>query len=52
MVRAKQQRNNADVSDLLPQLRVPTLVLHALGDRMNSLSTAATLRRASAGPVW
>ena len=36
MVRAKQQRNNADVSDLLPQLRVPTLVLHALGDRMNS----------------
>ena len=36
MVRAKQERNNADVSHLLPQLRVPTLVLHALGDRMNS----------------
>ena len=36
MVQAKQQRNHADVSHLLPQLNVPTLVLHALGDRMNS----------------
>jgi pimeloyl-ACP methyl ester carboxylesterase/DNA-binding CsgD family transcriptional regulator len=36
MVRAKRQRNDADVSDLLSQLTVPTLVLHALGDRMNS----------------
>ena len=35
-VARQQERYDADVSHLLPQLRVPTLVLHALGDRMNS----------------
>ena len=52
MVRAKQQRNNADVSDLLPQLRVPTLILHARGDRMNSFEhgrhLASSIRGAGA----
>jgi pimeloyl-ACP methyl ester carboxylesterase/DNA-binding CsgD family transcriptional regulator len=32
---ARQQRRKADASHRLPDLDVPTLVLHSLGDRMN-----------------
>ena len=34
-VTARQQRRQANASHLLPDLDVPTLVLHSLGDRMN-----------------
>jgi ATP/maltotriose-dependent transcriptional regulator MalT len=33
---ARQQRNRADVVDLLPDLDLPTLVLHGRGDQMNA----------------
>jgi pimeloyl-ACP methyl ester carboxylesterase/DNA-binding CsgD family transcriptional regulator len=35
-VAARQQRMNADAEALLPALDFPTLVLHSVGDRMNS----------------
>ncbi|MEP6696630.1 MAG: alpha/beta fold hydrolase [Pseudonocardiales bacterium] len=35
---ARQQRKHANATEMLSQLRVPTLVLHALGDRMNSFA--------------
>ena len=35
-VAARQQRMKADVEALLPALDFPTLVLHSVGDRMNS----------------
>src|SRR5689334_21123277 len=49
MVRAKQERNNADVSHLLLQLPVPTLVLHALGDRTNSFEHGRHLASSNRG---
>jgi pimeloyl-ACP methyl ester carboxylesterase/DNA-binding CsgD family transcriptional regulator len=33
---AREQRGRANVSHLLPEVTMPTLVLHSLGDRMNS----------------
>ncbi len=36
-------RMRLDVSDLLPQLHVPTLVLHARGDQMNPIEEGRTL---------
>jgi len=35
---ARQQRKQTNATELLSQVRVPTLVLHALGDRMNSFA--------------
>lgn len=35
---SRQQRSRADASALLPALDVPTLVLHARGDRMNDFA--------------
>lgn len=35
---ARQQRKQASATELLSTLRVPTLVLHALGDRMNNFA--------------
>lgn len=35
-VRAREQRLKADAVDLLDRIDVPTLVLHSVGDRMNS----------------
>lgn len=40
---SRRQRLTADSSHLLPQLDVPTLVLHSLGDRMNDFSEARYL---------
>ena len=40
---AREQRGQADVSDLLGDLDVPTLVLHSRGDRMNDFAYARYL---------
>ena len=40
---SRRERNRADASHLLASLDVPTLVLHALGDRMNDFSQARHL---------
>jgi DNA-binding CsgD family transcriptional regulator len=40
---ARQQRGQADVSHLLGDLDVPTLVVHSRGDRMNSFEYARYL---------
>jgi pimeloyl-ACP methyl ester carboxylesterase/DNA-binding CsgD family transcriptional regulator len=52
---ARQQRKYADASGLLAQLDVPTLVLHALGDRMNDFAhgrhLASTIRGARLVPL-
>ena len=40
---ARAQRNQTNATDLLPQLDLPTLVIHSLGDRMNSFSEARFL---------
>jgi pimeloyl-ACP methyl ester carboxylesterase/DNA-binding CsgD family transcriptional regulator len=42
-VTAREQRGQADVSDLLGDLDVPTLVLHSRGDRMNDFAYARYL---------
>lgn len=36
--RARQERFKADADGLLPQLDLPTLVLHSVGDRMNEFA--------------
>ena len=48
-VLARQQRGQADVSDLLGDLDVPTLVLHSRGDRMNDFAYARYLASHIAG---
>jgi pimeloyl-ACP methyl ester carboxylesterase/DNA-binding CsgD family transcriptional regulator len=40
---SRAARNQADVRDLLPRLDVPTLVLHARGDRMNEFAAGRYL---------
>jgi pimeloyl-ACP methyl ester carboxylesterase/DNA-binding CsgD family transcriptional regulator len=40
---ALRERARADCVDLLPQLDVPTLVLHSLGDQMNHFESARLL---------
>ena len=40
---ALRQRSAADCADLLPGLDVPTLVLHSLGDRMNTFEAGRLL---------
>ena len=42
-VLARAQRRQADVRHLLPELDLPTLVLHSRGDRMNSFEEARYL---------
>ena len=42
-VEFRRQRLDVDVSDLLPQLDFPTLVLHARGDQMNEFSEGRRL---------
>jgi DNA-binding CsgD family transcriptional regulator len=37
---SRRERNTVDVTDLLAQIRVPTLILHSRGDRMNSFDEA------------
>jgi pimeloyl-ACP methyl ester carboxylesterase len=51
-VRARAGRMEADVRDLLPGLTVPTLVLHARGDRMIDFRSAASWPRGSRAPGW
>lgn len=46
---ARQQRFAADAEALLPMLRLPTLVLHSVGDRMNSFTYARHLAATIAG---
>ena len=46
---SRQERNKADVRHLLPQLDVPTLVLHAVGDRMNEFEAGRLLASGSHG---
>ena len=40
---SRRERNVADASALLPQMTMPTLVIHALGDRMNDFAEARYL---------
>ena len=42
-VEFRRQRRDVDVSDLLPQLGFPTLVLHARGDQMNEFTEGRRL---------
>lgn len=46
---SRRQRATANAADLLPELRVPTLVLHALGDRMNDFADGRLLASAIDG---
>ncbi|WP_248583358.1 alpha/beta fold hydrolase [Nocardioides sp. InS609-2] len=46
---SRRERNLADASALLPQLTMPTLVIHALGDRMNDFGQARYLASEIAG---
>jgi pimeloyl-ACP methyl ester carboxylesterase/DNA-binding CsgD family transcriptional regulator len=46
---ARRQRFAADADPLLPQLRLPTLVLHSVGDRMNAFKQARHLAATIAG---
>jgi pimeloyl-ACP methyl ester carboxylesterase/DNA-binding CsgD family transcriptional regulator len=46
---AREQRRTADADALLPGLRLPTLVLHSVGDRMNSFEYARHLAANIAG---
>ena len=39
----RRQRRDVDVADLLPQLDLPTLVLHARGDQMNEFARGRRL---------
>src|SRR3954447_314714 len=49
MLVARQQRGQADASDLVPQLDVPTLILHSVGDRMNEFKYGRRLASTIAG---
>lgn len=42
-VLARTQRRQADVRHLLPELDLPTMVIHSLGDRMNTFEDARFL---------
>ncbi|WP_197676205.1 alpha/beta fold hydrolase [Nakamurella panacisegetis] len=46
---ARQQRRQSNVDELLGELRVPTLVLHATGDRMNRFEFRRELASGIAG---
>ncbi|CUR57131.1 Transcriptional regulator, LuxR family [metagenome] len=46
---SRRQRNQADVIDLLPELDVPTLVLHGRDDRMNGFEEGRHLAANIAG---
>jgi pimeloyl-ACP methyl ester carboxylesterase/DNA-binding CsgD family transcriptional regulator len=46
---ARAQRNQTNASDLLPQLDLPTLVIHSRGDLMNSFAEARFLAANIAG---
>src|SRR4051794_21523907 len=46
---ARQQRGLADARDLVPQLDVPTLILHSVGDRMNEFKYGRRLASTIAG---
>ncbi|SDJ04443.1 Pimeloyl-ACP methyl ester carboxylesterase [Frankineae bacterium MT45] len=46
---ARQQRFAADADELLPQLEFPTLILHSVGDRMNSFEYGRHLAASIAG---
>ncbi|SOD74842.1 pimeloyl-ACP methyl ester carboxylesterase [Jatrophihabitans sp. GAS493] len=46
---ARQQRFAADADALLPQLSLPTLILHSVGDRMNSFEYGRHLAASIAG---
>jgi pimeloyl-ACP methyl ester carboxylesterase/DNA-binding CsgD family transcriptional regulator len=46
---ARQQRRLADARDLVPQLDVPTLILHSVGDRMNEFKYGRRLASTIAG---
>lgn len=46
---SRRERMLADACDLLPSIRVPTLVIHALGDRMNDFGQARHLATEIAG---
>jgi DNA-binding CsgD family transcriptional regulator/pimeloyl-ACP methyl ester carboxylesterase len=46
---ARRQRSKADVVDLLPQLDLPTLVLHCRGDQMNDFEDGRFLASNIAG---
>ena len=46
---ARQQRMLADAGDLVPQLDVPTLILHSVGDRMNDFKHGRRLAATIAG---
>ncbi len=46
---ARRQRNSDDVTDLLPQLDIPTLVLHSRRDRMNDFEEGRYLASTIAG---
>ena len=46
---ARRQRRQTDVDALLPQVRVPTLVLHSTGDRMNKFEFGRELATGIAG---
>jgi pimeloyl-ACP methyl ester carboxylesterase/DNA-binding CsgD family transcriptional regulator len=48
-VEFRRQRLDVDVSDLLPQLDFPTLVLHARGDQMNEFAEGRRLAAEIAG---
>lgn len=48
-VLSRRQRAQANAVDLLPELHVPTLVLHARGDRMNEFSDGRFLASAIDG---
>jgi pimeloyl-ACP methyl ester carboxylesterase/DNA-binding CsgD family transcriptional regulator len=46
---SRRQRNRDDVTELLPQLDVPTIVLHSRGDRMNDFEEGRYLASTIAG---
>ena len=46
LVEGREQRAKADVTDLLPELDVPTIVLHSRGDQMNDFEDATLLAAA------
>ena len=48
---ARQQRNREDVRDRLSLISAPTLVLHALGDRMNDFAEGRQLAAGIPGAV-
>jgi DNA-binding CsgD family transcriptional regulator len=48
-IAARRQRGQANVVDLLPQIDVPTLVLHSRGDQMNKFEEGRFLASAIPG---